>query len=213
MKDRLEIIFKVIPSVEVFADIGCDHGLMTKKMLESGKCKRAIISDISKNCLAKAEKLLEEYIKNGTVNSFVSNGFDNLPTVDLALIAGMGGEEIISILERAKSLPNSLVLQPMKNPDKLRRKLLLLGYKFLRDFTFKAENKFYDLMLLERGEDELSELEILFGRDNLKEKGSAFIERVEIAIKSNKEYLKRELSASAREKILLETEQLEKCLN
>jgi hypothetical protein len=36
---------------------------------------------------------------------------------------------------------------------------------------------------------------------------------VEIAIKSNKEYLKRELSASAREKILLETEQLEKCLN
>ncbi|MBQ4098436.1 MAG: SAM-dependent methyltransferase, partial [Clostridia bacterium] len=38
MNRRLEEIFSVIPKCEVFADIGCDHGLMTKAMLVSGKC-------------------------------------------------------------------------------------------------------------------------------------------------------------------------------
>lgn len=212
MKERLNLIFKVIPPCESFADIGCDHGLMTKAMLESGKCKSAVISDISKNCLSKAEALLAEYIRQGIVKSYVSNGFENLPKVDLALIAGMGGEEIISILNAEKNLPEKLVLQPMKNADKLRRNLLFLGYKLKRDFTFKAENKFYDIILCEKGQDKLTEDEIIFGRDNLIEKGEAFIERLNLAKMNSLEYLKNQLSDEARAKILADLEKIERCL-
>ena len=101
----------------------------------------------------------------------------------------------------------------MKNPDKLRRKLISLGYKFIRDFTFKTDDKFYDIMLVEKGIDLLSEEEILFGRDNLKEKGEAFLERLNITLRNNEEYLKRDLSSEVRKRITLETERIKKCLN
>ena len=104
MNGRLEEIFSAIEPCKIFADIGCDHGLMTEAVLRSGKCQKAVVSDVSKKCLEKAENLLKNYIDEGRVSSVVSDGFDNLPDVDLALIAGMGGEEISLILKKAKNL-------------------------------------------------------------------------------------------------------------
>ena len=179
MTDRLNKIFDLLPDCDVFADIGCDHGYMTLAMLKSGKCKKAIISDVSEKCLQKARDLLRLYIENGVVESAVSDGFDNVGECDLALIAGMGGEEICSILIRRESLPQKLVLQPMKNTDKVRRCALQLGYRFIKDFTFFSAGKFYDIISLERGIDNLTDEEIEFGRDNLKERPDAFIKMIE----------------------------------
>lgn len=212
MKERLQKILDVMPVCDSFADIGCDHGYITLAMLKKGKCKTAVVSDISKKCLSKAEQLLADYMQKGMVKSFVSNGFKGLPKVDVALIAGMGGEEIISILSIEKNLPETLVLQPMKNADKLRRKLLILGYRLDVDFTFKAEGKFYDIMVAVRGVDSLTEDEILFGRDNLKFRGEDFIEKIKILISQNEKYLERNLSNVSREQLILETEKLKKCL-
>ena len=159
MTDRLEKIFALIPSCEVFADIGCDHGYIAQAMLKSGKAKKVIIADISAKCLQKAEQLLEKSIIDGKCISVVSNGFENVPNCDCALIAGMGGEEICDIILRAKNLPNSLLLQPMKNCDKVRLCAVKSGYNLKKDFTFKSAGKFYDLMLLVRGKDTLTDEE------------------------------------------------------
>ena len=188
MTDRLNKIFSVLPECEVFADIGCDHGYMAAAMIKSGKCKRAIISDVSEKCLKKAEDLLKEYIEQGVVKSVVSNGFDKVDGCDLALIAGMGGEEICSILSRAKSLPNFLVLQPMKNCDKVRLRAVECGYRVVLDRVFKSAGKFYDLIVLTVGEDSLTEEEIEFGRDNVKDGGSDFKEMIAQKIEKMKEY-------------------------
>lgn len=176
MTDRLNKIFSALPSCNVFADIGCDHGYMAKAMVDSGRCKKAIISDVSAKCLKKAEDLLKDQIIKGVVLSAVSDGFDNLPDCDLALIAGMGGEEIISILNKAKKLPEKLALQPMKNAPKVRQYVIEKGYKVLSDRLFKSANKFYDLIILERGKEEYTEEQLLFGRDNLKGDNPDFID-------------------------------------
>ena len=190
MNKRLEEIFSVIPECKVFADIGCDHGLMTKAMLESGKCDSAIISDVSAKCLLKAQELLKDYIDGGRVTSVVSDGFDNLPPCDLALIAGMGGEEIVSILTKADFLPDKLVLQPMKNADKLRRIAISLGYAIKRDYVFYTGGIFYDLITLEKGEDFLTEDEAEFGRDNLKSDNEDFKKLIKIKVEKVNAYLK-----------------------
>ena len=124
------------------------------------------------NQLKKAEELLNEYIEKGVVESAVSNGFDNISKSDLALIAGMGGEEIVAIMERAflqDKLPEKLVLQPMKNCDKVRVTALKLGYAIEYDKVFKSARKYYNLIVLKRGSDTLTQEEIEFGRDNLRE--------------------------------------------
>ncbi len=211
MTDRLNKIFELLPTCQIFADIGCDHGYMAKAMLESKKAKKVIISDISAKCLEKAEGLLSEDIKNGNAESVVSNGFERVKSCDLALIAGMGGEEIVSIISSAVNLPEKLVLQPMKNPDKVRVNAVKLGYRIEKDFTFKSSGKFYDIILLVKGKDGLTDEEIEFGRTNLKEKPKAFIEMLEFKIAKLKEYAEKEgLKESSKAQMVLEMEKLKK---
>lgn len=211
MTERLEKIYSVIPKKKVFADIGCDHGYIAKKMLDTNKCERAIVSDISEKCLKKAQTLLADYIEKGIVESVVSDGFEKLPKVDVALIAGMGGEEICSILTKESELPKVLVLQPMKNPEKVRMLAIKKGYRIEKDSVFKSANKFYDLLVLIKGKDQLTEEEIEFGRDNLKGDNPDFKEKLLIDIGKIVEYLKAEnISEKTKENLILKLEKYRK---
>lgn len=196
--ERIDYLFSQITPTKVFADVGCDHGLVAKKVVESKIAEKVYITDISAPSLKKAENLLREYLGK-TVFSVVCDGFDGInEKVDLALIAGMGGEEIIKIITSSTQKPDKLVLQPMKNADKLRKVLVGLGYKIIKDFTFQ-DGKFYDLIVCEKGEDKLSDEEILFGRTNLIEKPQAFKDKLKKEIDSIDGYLKRALSEETRE--------------
>ena len=211
MTERLQIIFNEIPNCEVFADIGCDHGYIANAMIRSGKAQKVIISDISAKCLLKAEQLLGQFIKDGKAQSVVSNGFEKVGYCDVALIAGMGGEEICDIITNAKSLPDKLVLQPMKNPDKVRVLAINSGYKIQKDYMFKSSGKFYDFIILEKGQDFLTEEEIEFGRDNIKNKGQAFKEFLAQKISRLNSYLEcQNLSDEDRQSMVKNKEKLEK---
>ena len=210
MKKRLEEIFALLPNCEVFADVGCDHGYVAKQMLESGKCKKVIISDVSQKCLDKAVALLSNEIEQGRAQAVVSDGFEKVGECDLALIAGMGGEEIVGILKRAKTLPIKLVLQPMKNTKKVRKTAVELGYKIQKDYTFFTGKIFYDLLLLVKGKDVLTEEEAEFGRTNLKEKPTAFIKQIKLRIKKLTDFLKGDkLKKETKEQMQEEIQRLE----
>lgn len=176
--DRIDALIREVGKCEVFADIGCDHGYAAQRMLETGACERVIVSDVSEKCLKKAETLLSPYIAEGKAAAVASDGFESVPRCDVALIAGMGGEEIIGIIKRAveggKALPQRLVLQPMKNPDKVRRCVVENGYKIVRDYLFYVKDKYYIVINCERGADELTSEEAEFGRTNVKERSADF---------------------------------------
>lgn len=211
MTERLVKIFSALPKCSVFADIGCDHGYIAKAMLDSGKCDRVIISDISAKCLLKAQSLLKKYELDGRVKSEVSDGFSKVDFCDLALIAGMGGEEISAILLGAKFLPENLVIQPMKNCDKARNTAVMKGYKIVSDFLFKSGGKFYDLIVMKKGEDCLTEEEKEFGRDNLKTPNPDFIEMLKLRMEKLKVYASQKgLSEKLKQEFLTEIERLKK---
>lgn len=196
MTKRIERLVKEIPDCNVFADIGCDHGYVSEFMLENNKCKRAIISDISEKSLKKAEKLLKKYIDRGVCLAFVADGLKGLPhDIDTALIAGMGGEEIIKILRESEFLPENLVLQPMKNTDKLRRELFKLNYGIVCDFVFK-DGKFYNVLRAEKSAKvaPYTDAEYEFGRDNLKNRSEDFIAYVKNELKNAEKYEKAVVS-------------------
>ncbi len=201
MTERLKKIFDIIPKSNVFADIGCDHGYIAKAVLDSGKAEKVIVSDISEKCLKKAQTLLYTYIDLGKAESVVSDGFEKVGACDTALIAGMGGEEICSILDGAIQLPQRLILQPMKNCDKVRLKVIDIGYKILKDFVFRAGGKYYDLISLEKGKDVLTEEQIEFGRDNVLGDNPDFKQMIEEWIEKYKAY--ESALADGESKILL----------
>lgn len=211
MTERLNIIFDQIPQCEIFADIGCDHGYIAQAMLQSNKANKVIVSDISQKCLLKAQNLLYKYIQDGRATSVVSNGFEKVGFCNVALIAGMGGEEICAIIESAKTLPDTLVLQPMKNPDKVRMCALSKGYGVQKDFIFKSGGKFYDLITIKKGQDFLTQEEIEFGRDNLKNRQADFVEYIKDRINRLSSYLQSQnLSLEDRQRMIDDKEKLEK---
>ncbi|MBQ7348394.1 MAG: SAM-dependent methyltransferase [Clostridia bacterium] len=213
MTDRLNKIYSEIPECEVFADIGCDHGYIAKAMLDNGKCRRVIVSDISEKCLDKALTLLSDYISLNLAIGVVSNGFEKLPACDVALIAGMGGREIISIMKHAKSLPDTLILQPMKNISDVRRFVVESGYKIRLDKMFKSQEKFYELLVISKGADRLTDDEIEFGRTNLSEANADFIEFIRKNIEKLSSYAENPVMGEEQRREMKEKiERLRKCL-
>lgn len=171
---RLNVLFGEIKGGGVFADVGCDHGYIAEKVIENALATKVIISDISEKCLNKAVKRLNENY-SGMFTAVVSDGFDELPHVDEALISGMGGEIIIKMLSRREDKPSRLILQPMKNSETLREYVIGDGYKIVRDYTFK-DRKYYHVIVAEKSDEKdfYTADELMFGRDNLREKSSDF---------------------------------------
>ena len=201
---RIRTVCSALGKCVKFADVGCDHGYCTAYMLENGLCESAQISDVSDKCLAKAEKLLCEFITEGRVKSVCCDGLTGIERdTDLVLIAGMGGEEIIKILEEG-FLPDKLLLQPMKNTEKVRKFLIEKGYELFRDYTFFADGKFYDLIKAERtGRSEnYTELMLRYGKDNLFSPSADFLKKLERDIRNCEQWL---ASANADSKKRLES--------
>lgn len=175
---RQQAIIELLPHCEILCDVGCDHGVIGASALINGIAKKVVFTDISKPCLQKAEKLCALFSLSPC--EFICQDGISKIVCDCAVIAGMGGLEIIKILQEAQTLPKKLVLQPMRDTISVRRYLS----NFYRIVTDKVvqDRKFYDIMYLEEGKDTLTRDEETFGRTNLAENSQDFCQ-----------YLKREL--------------------
>lgn len=165
MNKRLNTLCSLVENCNKLADIGCDHGKIGISLILDNKCKHVYLCDISQKSLQKACANATKLQIQDKCIFVCCDGFDKVPQVDTAVIAGMGGKEIISILEKACFLPNTLVLQPMKNQAELRR-YLQKNYFLKQDFLIK-DKKFYFFILATLGKDNLSQDELLVGKTNL----------------------------------------------
>lgn len=166
--DRIKTICSYIDKSETFADVGCDHGYCAQYVLKKGLCKKVYITDVSAKCLAKAEKLLSQYIERGVCEAVCCDGLTGLDEeCGQVLIAGMGGEEILKIL-RQSFIPRKFIFQPMRNVPELRAYLIENGCKITADDIF-YDGRYYFIIKGERedGTEKYSENELLFGRDSL----------------------------------------------
>ena len=198
--DRINKLCAYLEKCETFADIGCDHGYCTLYMLENNLCKRAVISDVSSKCLAKAERLLKDYIEEGRAASVCCFGLDEVDeNIELTLIAGMGGEEIVSILERS-FIPRNFVFQPIKNCRAVREYLLNSGAEITEDEVFESGGKFYFVIKGKRSGNNrnYSEAELEYGTSTETETCRRFLLN---ELSKREEYLSRPLNSSARREI------------
>lgn len=214
---RIDTLCSLLKTCKTFADVGCDHGYCSEYMLQHGLCEKAILSDISKGSLAKAEKLLAPYIRRGKAVSVLGDGFFGVPKdTEQVLIAGMGGSEMVLILsdEKYGFMPKRFVFQPMHDGEKLRRYILKNGGYIERDFTFE-DGKFYDVICgrtLRENEtpQQYTDAEFEFGAENLQSFPLAFVKRTEKQLKNLDVYLKNpNLQTESREELMKRKEILQ----
>lgn len=205
MNRRREEILSVIPKCEVLCDVGCDHGYVGFECLLRGIAGKVIFSDISALSLEKAKLLLKSEPQLLCRASFcVANGLDGTreTAVDACVIAGMGGEEIMKILNG--ETPKFCVLQPMSEVEKL-REFLQGRFEIHSDRLFYDKGKYYNLLLCERSErgEKLSKFQVMFGKTNLENPEADFLEFATARLERQKAIQKaRSVACEEDEKII-----------
>lgn len=151
MNSRLSLIASLIPPGIGFADVGTDHGYLPAHMAVNGYAGRIIASDIKSAPLSTAVETAREYGVEDRIGFRLSDGLDDVrpDEVDTLVIAGMGGDTISGILDRAEWCMNSkylLLLQPMTKSEILRYWLVNNGFEITGEYLLRDGGELYQLL-------------------------------------------------------------------
>lgn len=158
----------------VVADIATDHGYIAEKLSKKSFVKEVVATDISAKSLNKLEKLIE-FRKLSHINCVLGDGLAPIDHADVSVIAGIGGYEIIKMLncqnvnsdfERKCDV---FVLQPAQNVNELREYIIKNQIFMLKDFIIYDEDRFYPIIVInlsKKQRNKLSIFNVWLGRDN-----------------------------------------------
>lgn len=149
--DRLKACADLIDGNGIVCDVGTDHAHLCVYLIQSGKCSKVIASDIIDGPLNSAEQTVSRYQLEDSISIVKSDGLKNIDLngVSDVIIAGMGGENILSIIKECPTLKEgniSLTLQPMTKAPLLRKELYLLGFEIVKEVAVQVGSTFYTIM-------------------------------------------------------------------
>ena len=167
LSKRLNFIINNIEKTSVLADIGTDHGYIPLYATRNGLCDKAIAIDINKDPLDKARlnAILEG--AGDELEFRLGDGFTPLKKdeVEVAIIAGMGGNLIRDILEESidkVSSLNYLILVPAQNPEVLREYLYNNDYEIICEDLCEEEGIYYELFKVRKKDGESMALDSIY---------------------------------------------------
>lgn len=157
LSPRLQAVAQWVPKDCRFADIGTDHAYLPAWLLQQGVISHAIAGDLRLDPIARARATAARYGLTDKIDLRRSNGLQALAPheADCITIAGMGGENIRSILSEAPwTLERTrLILQPQTNLPQLRQWLTEAGYHIQADCCVREEDRWYTILLVTGGRD------------------------------------------------------------
>ena len=173
---RIEAISQLIDNDESVIDIGCDHGFLAKMLRTKGNNKLIICSDNKIGPLNNARNNLIGY---DNINFELTDGVDNIDTVcDVCVLAGMGHNTVISIIENNENYFRNckkIIIQVNSVVAQMRQ--YLSNHKFqIIDECRVYDYKYYQIMVVKSGQQQLNELQIEFGPVLLEKKGEVFLQ-------------------------------------
>lgn len=145
---RLQAIADELKTGGAVADIGLDHALLSIALVRSDRSRRVIGVENQRGPFDKAREAVEAAGLAARIDLRFGSGLCPLKPgeVDQVVIAGMGGETIVSILEeqlsRAGSYPG-YIFQPMSRPECLRAFLSQQGWSIERESVVLEHGRYY----------------------------------------------------------------------
>lgn len=157
---RLQLLADWVPQGAKLADIGTDHGFLPVWLDLQGRVVSAIASDLRKGPLERAKETGRTYGAEH-IDYRLGNGLEGVfpEEADVIVIAGMGGENIASILESAPWTADgdhTLLLSPHTKAEELRRFLMDHGYEIRKEALVYDRGTIYPVMEVVAGQMNLS---------------------------------------------------------
>lgn len=167
LQPRLRAIADLVPDGVRLVDVGTDHGFIPVDLLLSERIRSAIASDIGAAPLDHARRTAEQYDLTKGIEFRLCDGLRDISAdeVDCIVIAGMGGDNIASILDAAPWTKTGkfLLLQPMSKAEVLRRWLSENDYQVVAERLVADKGVLYPILSVRGGEMQVSNASQFWG--------------------------------------------------
>lgn len=173
MNKRLELIASIMPHSRGFADVGTDHGYLPVYMAQHGYSGKIIASDINEGPLSTAVASARQAGVEDRICFRLCDGLDGCGSeeLDTVVIAGMGGDTICGILDRADWVMSRdilLILQPMTKAEVLRYWLTNNDFAICGEWLIEENGEIYQILSARFGaRTPLSDAELFTGKYEL----------------------------------------------
>ena len=180
---RLELVASFVPQGAILLDVGSDHAYLPIELVERGQIEAAIAGEVVDGPYQSAVKNVEAHGLKEKIQVRLANGlaaFEEADQVSVITIAGMGGRLIATILEEGLdklSGVERLILQPNNREDDLRLWLQEHGFQIVAESILEEAGKFYEILVVEAGQMELSASDVRFGPFLSKEVSPVFVQK------------------------------------
>ncbi len=148
LSPRLNAAASLVRGGGTVADIGTDHGYLPVFLLQSGKIKAAVASDIRKSPLDNAKKTVEKYELSDKISLRLSDGLREFSygEADEIIFAGMGGTLIAEKMKETGWVKNGslhFIFQPQSRAEELREYLYNNGFMILNEIAVHEGKRYY----------------------------------------------------------------------
>lgn len=156
LQPRLQLLADLAGEGERLVDVGTDHAYLPAYLLQQGKIFCAIATDIHERPLQHAQETaalfgVEDRLSLRLCDGLAAVGAEECDTV---VIAGMGGDSIVSILTAASWTADGihrLLLQPMTKTEMLRGWLPEHGYTITGEYLVRDKDFLYPVLEVRGG--------------------------------------------------------------
>lgn len=167
LSQRLRTIFNLVEPCKCVVDVGSDHAYIPIALIESGICAHVIACDINEKPLNNALCNVSKAAFEECISMQLSDGLKDIEEAfDGVIIAGMGYESIINIIEDSFAKfrnAKQIIIQSNTHVPKVRQWMLDQGFYLDReDMVF--EGHYYFALSYHYGQDDLNDNQILFGK-------------------------------------------------
>jgi tRNA (adenine22-N1)-methyltransferase len=180
LSSRLEAIVALVPLGSSVADVGSDHASVPLALLKNASVQFAECIENKKGPYGRMKKAVESAgFADRCLTSF-SDGLTHADSrVDCAILAGLGGLLIASILRRdLPEHPNirTIVVDPHSERPSAYKALQELGFREETARSIEEENHYYEISRWVKVESVVpyTETELAFGPLSLREKPQAW---------------------------------------
>lgn len=225
---RLQTIADLVPAAVRLADIGTDHAFLPCYLVQKGVIPAAIGVDVKKGPLDSARRTVADSQLTGAISLRLGDGLCPLETgeADMVIIAGMGGNTIIEILEGSPPVVKALqglILQPMSGAESLRNWLINNAWSIVSEALLKEDGHYYQIIKAVPGKKQiLTEMELCYGPLLIAENHPLLPELIEkdlLSLQDIKKQLAKSEGVEAKERFLqldrraMQLKELKECLS
>lgn len=185
MDKRLLTIEKMIRNGAGVIDVGTDHGSIPIRLAQRGYPGTIFASDINAGPLDAAKRNAARAGVSDKIRFLLCDGLALCPpdAVDIIVIAGMGGDMIVKILDEAEWCMHPryhLILQPMTRAEVLRYWLVYNEFQILSESVAQEGNTLYQVLTARfGGQTRLNDAELFCGKRALAEDDALWLQSLD----------------------------------